>query len=83
MSFAPRGIIGADHQEGGQLALRARGRLEGNRFKSANLFQLVLKLEYQLQSALHDFLVLKWMDLGKARKARGLFACLRIVFHGA
>src|SRR5205807_1525694 len=65
--------IFADHQEGGQLAVRAGGRLEGHAVHAADLGQVVLELPQQLERALRQLLRLVRMEAreaGRPRRAR-------------
>ena len=51
---AARAVVGADHQDPGQLAVGAGRRLERDRVHAADLGQHRLELEQELERALGD-----------------------------
>ena len=76
-------MIGAHHQEPGELAVGAGGGLQRHRGKSADLGEPLLQLEHQGEIALHGLRLLQRMRLGEARDPRDLLVLLGIEFHGA
>ena len=78
-----RGMIGADHQQRRELAMRARRRLERDAGKSANLGKPSLHAMHQRQVALDVRGRRQRVRLGEAGQSRHLLADLRVVLHGA
>ncbi len=76
-------VISAHHQNAGELAVRARRRLQTNRRKPADLFQPFLQLIHQRQIALHRFGGLQRVRVGKTWQPRRILVDARVVFHGA
>ena len=70
------------HQTG-QLAVRARRRLEGHVVHAGDLAQILSGKVERLQAALYSLLRLQRMDAGKAGKGGDLIVDLGVIFHGA
>ena len=68
-SVAARAVVGADHQDPGQLAVGAGGRLERHRVHAADLDEDLLQLPQQLQRALGDASGASGWSCGEARAA--------------
>ena len=58
LRLAAVGEVGAHQHQAGQLALRARGRLERDRVEPRDLREDLLEVVHQLERALRAFLVL-------------------------
>ena len=80
---AARTMIGAHHQQPGELAMRAGRGLQRNRRKAADLGEPLLQLVHQREVALHRLRFLQRMGFREGRQPRDLLVDLRIVFHGA
>ena len=80
---APVKVVGAEHQNARQFALRARRRLERHIAETANFAQVVLKLVHQPQRALRQRTALQRVGSSEARQTRHFLVKLRIVFHSA
>src|SRR5262245_38280860 len=76
-------MIGAHHQEAGELAMRSGGGLQRHAREAADLGEPLLQLEHQREVALHGVEILQRMSLGEGREPRDLLIDLGIVFHGA
>ena len=76
-------VISAHQQDSGELALRARGRLQGDRVHAGDLEQAVAQRLHDAQSALRNLLRLIGMRVGDAFQARDKFVDARVVLHGA
>ena len=70
-------VIGAHHQEAGELAMRAGRGLQRDPGKAADLRQPLLQAEHQCEIALNGFGILQRMGLGKAREPGDLLVDLR------
>ena len=70
------------HQTG-QLAVRARRRLEGHVVHAGDLAQILSGKVERLQTALYSLLRLQRMDAGKAGKGGDLIVYFGVIFHGA
>ena len=59
---AARQVTRTDHEDTGQLALRASGGLQRDAGQAADLAEILLQLEHQLDRALHGLRFLIRMD---------------------
>ena len=83
LRVAPRAVVGADHEDPGQLALGARRRLERHRPHAADLGQGLLELPQQLERALGGLVGGERMEVGEARQAGRPLVELRVELHRA
>ncbi len=83
LGVATLAVIGPDHQDAGQLALRSGGRLERDRAHPGDLGQGALELPQQLERALRDLVRDQRMEVGEAGQARRPFVELRVELHRA
>ena len=83
LGVAARLVIGAHDQHAGEFAVRAGGRLQGDRREAADLLEPFLQFVHQRQIALHGFDRLERMREEKAGQAAGVFVDLRVVLHRA
>ena len=83
LDVAAAAVVGPNHEDAGQLALRTCGRLEGNGAHAADLGEHRLQLEEQLQRSLRDLVRRLRVQAGEAGQARGPFVELRVELHGA
>jgi hypothetical protein len=80
---AARGVIGADHGDAGELALRAGHRRQRDRPHAGHLLQHLLQLEHAGEETLAELLRRERMPPQQSRQARQRVAGARIVLHGA
>ncbi len=76
-------VVGAHHQQRGQLALGARRGLQRHGREAADLGQPALERVQDRQVALHGRRVLQRVRLGEAGQAGHALVELRVVLHGA
>ena len=76
-------VVGAGEQHAGQLAVGARGRLQGHVRQPRDLAQRVLQPPHQLERALRPVRVLERVQPGVARQRRDPLVQLRVVLHRA
>ena len=80
---APRPMIGADHGDAGELAVRTGHRAERHRRHAGDLLQHVLQLEHATEEALSDRRRCKRMATEELRQHRVLVTGLGVVLHRA
>ena len=76
-------VVGADHQDAGQLAVRAGGGLERDRVHAADLDQPALQLPQQLERALGELVGSERVERGEAGQPGGPLVDLGVVLHRA
>ncbi len=74
-------VVGPDHQDAGQLAVSAGGRLEADGVHAGDGREVALELEEELERALHGLLGLVGVEV--LEELRRLLVDLRVVLHGA
>ena len=83
LGVAALAMVGADHEDAGQLALGAGRRLERHGAHAGDLGQRRLELPQELERALRDLVGRHRMELGEARQAGRPFVELRVELHRA
>ena len=83
LGVAPGLVIGADHEDARQLALRSGGRLERHGSHATDLGEHRLQLEQQLQRSLGDFIGRFRVQGREARQSGGPLVQLGIELHRA
>ena len=78
-----RFVIGADHEQSSEFALRTGGGLQGDGVHAGDFQEAVAEGLHDTQSALRNFLGLIRMSVGEAFHARDEFVHARVVLHGA
>ena len=76
-------MIGADHEQSGELTLGSCGGLEGDGVHASDFEEAVAERLHDAQSALRNFLGLIGMSVGEAFDASDKFVDARVVLHGA
>ena len=76
-------VVGAGEQQSGELAVRSRGRLQGDVRQAADLGQRALEAPHQLQRPLGALRVLRRVQAGVARQGRDALVEPRVVLHRA
>ncbi len=76
-------MVGADHQDAGQLALRPSRGLERDRGHAADLLELLFEAPEQLERALCDRVRRQRVELGEAEQAGRPLVDLGVELHGA
>ena len=80
---AARAMVGADHQDPGELAVGAGRGLERDRVHAADLGEHPLELPEELERALGGRVGRQRVQVREARQARGPLVELGVVLHGA
>ena len=83
LAFAAVDVIPADHEDAGELALRAGGGRKADSLETADLAQPVLQLMHQIQRALGAVRIRQRVQLGEAGQARRVLINLGVVLHRA
>ena len=83
LEVAARPVVGPDHEDPGQLALGAGGRLEGDGAHPADLGERLLELPEQLERALGDLVGASGWSAAKpgSRAAHSLSLGLYFIVH--
>ena len=81
--LAARGVIGPDHQHAGELALRARRRLQRDGVHAGDLAEHARQVVHQLEGALRVFRPRQRVQPREAGHARHVLVDLRVVLHRA
>ena len=68
--LAPIAEVGAEEHQPGQLALRARRRLERDGVQAADLGEDLLQAPHQLERALRALLLLERVEVAESRQER-------------
>ena len=76
-------VVGADHQDAGQLAVRAGRRLERDGVHAADLDERLLELPQQLERALGDLVGRQRVERGEAGQPGGPLVDLGVALHRA
>ena len=83
LRLAAVGEVGAHEHQARQLALGAGRRLERDRVEPADLGEDLLQTPHELERPLRALLVLKRVQVAKARQAHDALVDPRVVLHGA
>jgi hypothetical protein len=81
--LAAIGEVGAHEHQPGQLALRARGRLQRDRGQPRDLLQDLLQPPLELEHPLRALVVLVRVEVAEAGQPPGAFVDARVVLHRA
>jgi len=83
VEVAPAAVVGPDHQDAGQLALRPGGRLKRDGTHPADLAQGLLELPHELQRPLRQLVGCEGVEIREAGQAGGPLVHLGVELHGA